>query len=210
MTTTLLESLSILGLIGANLCDPHVCPSGTFVNSHGTHGLSCKRGSSKLTKHAIINNVIHRSLVRARISSTMDPTGLSRSDGKRSDGLSLVPWSAEKSIIWDVSVVDTQAASNIQTTFKTADGAAEIAVTCKEVKYAALSINYDLIVIVLETLGPLSTKTYSFLRELGCRLTIATEDPHETSFLFQRISIAVLGFNAIRIRDSFLVQVNTD
>ena len=98
LTTTLLYSLSVLGF-GANLCDPHVCPCSTFVNSHGTHGLSCKRGSSKLTGHAIINNLIHRALVRARIPSTMEPTGLSRSDGKRPDGLTLVPWSAGKSII---------------------------------------------------------------------------------------------------------------
>ena len=82
----------------------------------------------------------------------MEPTGLSRSDGKRPDGLTLVPWSAGKSIIWDVTVVDTLAASYITTTSKTAGAAAEIAVTRKEDKYAALSINYDLIVIALETL----------------------------------------------------------
>ena len=85
--------------LGANLCDPHVCYCDTFVNSHSTHGLSCKRGSSKLTRIAIINNLIHRALVRARILSTMEPTGLSRSDGKRPDGFTLVPWSAGKSII---------------------------------------------------------------------------------------------------------------
>ena len=64
--------------------------------------------------------------------------------------------------------------------------------------------------IALETLGPLSTKTYTFLRELGRRLSIATEEPRETSFLFQRKSVAVQRFNAIRIRDSysFPVQVN--
>ena len=98
----------------------------------------------------------------------------------------------------------------IQTTSKTAGVAAEIAVARKEEKYAALSINYDLIVIALETLGPLSNKMYTFLRELGHRLTIATEDPRETAFLFQRISVAMQRFNAIRIRDSFLVQVNID
>ena len=91
--------------LGANLWNPHVCPCGTFVNSRGTHGLSCKRGSSKLTRHAIINNLVHLALVRARIPSTMEPTGLSRSDGKRPDGLTLVPWSARKSIIWNVIVV---------------------------------------------------------------------------------------------------------
>ena len=140
----------------------------------------------------------------------MEPTGLSRSDGKRPDGLTLDPWSARKSIIWDVTVVDTLAASYIQTTSKTAGGAAEIAVARKEEKHAALSINYDLIVIALETSGPLSNKTYIFLCELGRRLTIATEDPRETSFLFQRISVAVQRFNAIRIRDSFPVQVKID
>ena len=114
----------------------------------------------------------------------MESTGLSRSDGKRPDGLTLITWSAGKSIIWDVTVTDSLVASYIQTTFKTAGAVAEIAVTRKENKYAALSINYDLIVIALETLGPLSTKTSTFLRELGCRLTIATEDSRETAFLF--------------------------
>ena len=48
--------------LGAKLCDPHVCPFDTFVNSRGAHGLSCKRGSCKLTRHIIINNLIHRAL----------------------------------------------------------------------------------------------------------------------------------------------------
>ena len=33
-------------------------------------------------------------IIRARIPSTVEPTGLSRSNGKRPDGLTLVPWSA--------------------------------------------------------------------------------------------------------------------
>ena len=119
----------------------------------------------------------------------------------------MVRW---ESIVWNVTVVDTIAASYIQTTSKTAGGAVEIAVTCKEDKYAVLSISYDSIVIALETLGPLSTKTSAFLRELGRRLTIANEDPCEMAFLFQRISVALQQFNAIRIHDSFSVQVNTD
>ena len=64
--------------------------------------------------------------------------------------------------------------------------------------------------ITLETLGPLITKTYSFLRELGRCLTNATEDSRETFLLFQRISVVVRRFNAIRTRDSFPVQVNID
>ena len=113
----------------------------------------------------------------------MEPTGLSRSDGKRPDGFTLIPWSAGKSIIWVVTVVDTLAASYIQITSKTVGGAAEIAVARKEEKYATLSINYDLIVIALETLGPLSNKTYTFLRELGRRLNTAKRLYHSNAFL---------------------------
>ena len=68
----------------------------------------------------------------------MESTGLSRSDGKRPDGLTLVPWSVRKSIFWDVTVDDTLEASYIQTTSKTAGGVAEIANTHNEDKYAAL------------------------------------------------------------------------
>ena len=114
------------------------------------------------------------------------------------------------SIIWDDTVVDKLAASCVQTTSKNAGDAADIPVTRKDDKYAVLSINYDLIVIALETLRPFSTKTYTFLRELGRRLTIVSEDPRETSYLFQRISVAVQRFNVIHIRDSFPDQVNID
>ena len=58
------------------LCDPHVCPCGFFVKSRTTYGLSCKRGSSKLARHALINNLIHRALVRAKIPSILEPSGL--------------------------------------------------------------------------------------------------------------------------------------
>ena len=112
----------------------------------------------------------------------MKLTGLSRSYDKRLDDLTLVSWSAGKSIIWDVTVVDTLAASYIKTTSKTAGRAAEIAVARKEEKYAALLINYDLIVIALETLGPLSYKTYTFLRELGRCLLLKIPTKHLSHF----------------------------
>ena len=73
LTTIYVIRVAIGLRLGPNLCDPHVCPCGIFVNSRGTHGFSCKRGSSKLTRYAIINNLIHRALVWARIPSTMKP-----------------------------------------------------------------------------------------------------------------------------------------
>ena len=53
-----------------------------------------------------------------------------------------------------------------------------------EYMYTALSMNYDFNVITLKTLGPHGPKRSSFLPELGRRLTITSEDPRETAFLF--------------------------
>ena len=46
--------------LGAALCQAHQCPRGTLVEVNGLHGLSCKLGSSKHSRHASINDIICR------------------------------------------------------------------------------------------------------------------------------------------------------
>jgi hypothetical protein len=41
------------------------------------------------------------------VNSTLEPNGLSRDDGKRPDGMILVPWIKGQPLVWDVTVVDT-------------------------------------------------------------------------------------------------------
>ena len=41
----------------------------------------------------------------AGIPATKEPTGLVRQDGKRPDGLTLIPWQGGKSLVWDVTVL---------------------------------------------------------------------------------------------------------
>jgi hypothetical protein len=191
--------------LGANLCDPHVCPCGTYVDCRGSHGLSCRRSSGKMARHSYINDLIYHALVRAGIPSTKEPAGLSRTDGKRPDGLTLVPWTGGKSAIWDVTIVDTLASSYLPSTSMTAKSAAEIASSRKETKYAALVTNYNFIPIALESMGCVGSKASAFLRELGRRLTLATEDPLETTHLFQRLSVALQRFNAVCFRGTFTI-----
>ena len=129
----------VIGLrLGANFYNPHISPCGTFVNSCGTHGLSRKRGLSKLARHAVFNKLIHHALVRVIISSILKPAGLSRSDGKRPDGLTLVSWSTAKSIIGNVTVDDTLTFW-IRKSSKTAGG--EVDVTRKGDKYIHCFVN---------------------------------------------------------------------
>jgi len=67
----------------------------------------------QIQRHAQINDLIHRALIRAEIPSSKEPLGLSRDDGKRPDGLTLVPWHSGHSATWDVTVVHTLAASYV-------------------------------------------------------------------------------------------------
>ena len=43
----------------------------------------------------------------AFLPSMKEPHGLVRDDGKRPDGLTLLPWNSGRSATWDVTVVDT-------------------------------------------------------------------------------------------------------
>ena len=61
------------------------------MDAFAHHGLSCLKNSGRYHRHAAVNNVIYRAMASAGIPSTLEPSGLSRSDGKRPDGLTSVP-----------------------------------------------------------------------------------------------------------------------
>jgi len=63
---------------------------------------------------------------------TKEPTGLFRTDGKRPDGLTLVPWQSGKSLCWDVTVTCHLAESNVIGSAHEAGAAAELAASRKE------------------------------------------------------------------------------
>ena len=189
--------------LGSNLCNQHVCQCGALVDCGGTHGLSCKKNTGKTARHAHMNDIIHRALVRAGVSSVKEPAGMSRSDGKRPDGLTLVPWQGGRNAVWDVTVIDTLAVSYLPATSVTAGSAADIAAARKEAKYAELATTHTFVPLAFESLGPINAKSLTFLRELGRRLVRATDDARESAFLFQRLSIAIQRFNAVCFAGTF-------
>src|SRR6218665_1048411 len=115
--------------LGTNLCKPHTCVCGQRVTAQGHHGLSCIRGFGRQARHGVINDVIYRALTMAGYP------GLVRSDGKRPDGLTLIPWRAGRSLVWAATVADTLAASYLLNTSTTAGAAAGAAATRKQAKY---------------------------------------------------------------------------
>ena len=102
--------------LGSNLCSPHPCVCGALVDARGTHGLACRRNKSRMVRHSLLNDVVHRALTKAGFPAIKEPTGLLRTDGKRPDGCSLIPWQGGKCVAWDVTAPDTLASSHLPDT----------------------------------------------------------------------------------------------
>ena len=188
--------------LGSRLCEPHTCVCGTPVDALGTHGLACKRGSGRIGRHNLLNDIIWRALNKAQVPSTKEPSGLLRTDGKRPDGVSQIPWSEGKCVTWDVTVTDTLAAYNLQSSCAAAGSAAESAARRKEDKYIALLPRYQFVPIAIETLGPVNLSGSEFIDNIGRRTRVITGDHRERSFLWQRLSVALQQYNAICVRNT--------
>ena len=139
--------------LGSKLCEPHTCICGNPADPRGHHGLSCRKSSGRTSRHHNLNDIVWRALVRAEIPAIKEPSGLARSDGKRPDGLTQIPWAGGKSLLWDVTVTDTLANSYINSTSVSAGGAAELAAERIIVKYRDLSAGYSFVPVAFETLG---------------------------------------------------------
>ena len=84
--------------LGTTHCEPHQCPFGKQVDARGSCGLSYKRGTGRSIRHHELNDIIYRTLIRASTPSVLKPPALSRTDGKRPDQLTLIPWQRGKSV----------------------------------------------------------------------------------------------------------------
>ena len=115
---------------------------------------------------------------------------------KRPDGASITPWRRGKSVSWDVTVADTFANSYIASTSVEAGTAAEIAAVRKKTKYLELAQKYLFVPLACEVTGVWCSEACDFLNELGSRICEVTGDKRETSYLFQRLSIALQKGNA--------------
>ena len=98
---------------------------------------------------------------------------------------------------------DTLAPSNLNLSVLSAGEAAENAASKKIAKYSSLSDHYKFVPVAFETLGPPCQEGTDFIKSIGSRLRATTGDIRETSFLWQRLSVAIQRFNAICIRGTF-------
>ena len=181
--------------LGCKVCEIHECVCGKTVSFDGRHGLSCKYSSGRHARHSALNEIVKKAFNSANIPAVREPPGLCRRDGKRPDGLTLVPWAQGKCLVWDVTAVDALAPSRVES-FEPLK-AAEEAEGRKEAKYQELiTSGYTFQPIAFETQGNCGPRTLRFLNELGSRLRASTMEDNARQYLFQRISIAIHTANA--------------
>ena len=191
--------------LGADICEPHTCPCGSYVDSRGTHGMSCRSSAGRQSRHAQINDLVWRSLSRANIPSTKEPKGLFNSDERRPDGITLVPWSKGKCLTWDSTVADTYAQTYLPATSVKAGAAAEVLAVNKSEKYRDLEQHYIFCPVAVETMGPIDEESLKFLSAIGRHITEISGEPRESQFLFQRLSIIIQRGNAASFKGSFCI-----
>jgi hypothetical protein len=194
--------------LGSAVCEPHDCQCGQFVDIRGSHCLSCRFGSGKFIRHNLINDVIWRSLTRAQIPSIKEPPGLVRNDGKRPDGVTLIPWKRGQCLAWDVTIPDTTAASHINKTSQLASSAAEQAAVNKHKKYDEFLHNHQFVAVAVETFGSWSKEGLDFINQIGSECAAKTGDEREPSFLRQRLSVALQRGNAVAFHDCLMPKTD--
>ena len=140
--------------LGLPLCRLHLC---TYCNSNvdelGVHGLCCRFSKGRHSRHASLNDIIKRALDSAKVPCHLEPAGLYRSDGKRPDGASVVPWRGGKVLVWDATCADTLAPSHSALAIREAGAVAASAEQRERTKYLHLETTHHFVPVAVET-GP--------------------------------------------------------
>ena len=149
--------------LGSVLCRPHTCQHcDVEVDQLGLHGLSCKKSEGRHYNHSAMNDILHHAMTSAQIPSRLEPSGLVRSDGKRPDGVTVVPWKNGMSLIWDATSPDTLAWSYHAAATSSTGAVAAGAEMRKLTKYDSLAPSHTIVPVAIESLGVISLISMAF------------------------------------------------
>ena len=121
-----------------------------------------------------LNTLVKQALSTIKVSSILEPIGLTRTDGKRPDGITLAPWEEGKQLVWDVTCVDLLAPSRIENGSVANPGtAAEDADELKTDKYVcSTDKGYIFQPLALEIQGGVGPFTSTFFKNLCKKLCV--------------------------------------
>ena len=132
-----------------------------------------------------MNDILHCAMTSAQIPSRLEPSGLVRSDGKRPDGVTLVPWKYGKSLIWDATCPDTLARSYHTAATSSTGAVAAGAETRKLTKYDRLAPSHTIVPVAIESLGVIGPISMAFLKDLSRRIKQRSGEVKAHQYLLQ-------------------------
>ena len=100
--------------LGSKICERLKCVFEKDVTEDGWHGLPCLKMAGRFSRHSNLNAFKKQNTSSTHIPSVLEPRHLYRTNQKRLDGLTLVPWAVGKQLLWDVTVVDFLAPCRIK------------------------------------------------------------------------------------------------
>ena len=65
------------------------------------------------SRHATLKSLIKHTMGSLDLPSVREPRGLYQTDGKRPDGVTMIPWEMGKQLAWDVTVAESLAPSRL-------------------------------------------------------------------------------------------------
>jgi len=106
-----------------------------------------------------------------------------------------------------VTVVSPLAVSYVDRAATDAGTVANMTASRKTEKYSSLSSAYMFEPIAVENLATFSSSTLDFLVQLGRRISSQSGDVRESSYLLQRISVAIRRSGSVPLHDSLTVDM---
>ena len=143
--------------LGSKICEKHTCRCGKLVEENG-----------HFSRHHKLKTLVKQALSSIKVPSILEPYGLTRTDGKRPDGITLAPWEEGKQLVWDVTCVDLFAPSRIENGSVANSGtAAEDTEELKTANYICLTDKgYIFQPFAFENQGGVGPSTSTFLKNL--------------------------------------------
>jgi len=111
---------------------------GKAVSAREIQSLACRRSGSRHQRHSQLSDILWRAFKRASVPAVREPAGLSRADGKRQDGVTLL---LGKRQTVDMGCHSTRYLCRLppRNTATSAEAAADKAASNKVVKYRQIA-----------------------------------------------------------------------
>ena len=137
----------------------------------------CTKSAGRFSRHATLNSLIKQTLGSLDLPSMLEPRGMYRTDGKRPDGVTMIPWEMGKQLVWDVTVVDALAPSRLNQGSLCNPGTTATEAEARKIeKYRELIDNgYFFQPVAMEVQGSLGESSEIFITRL-CKMLCRSHD----------------------------------